>query len=1014
VTRQEYDLKGNLVAITDAAGHVTRQTYSDRGVPQTRTDPLGCVTRYTFDSDGRLLEERDAVGLVAKSTYDANGNVLSRTVAQPPPSEAPQLTTFFAYDAVGRPTRTTEPDGAVTQVRYSAAGEETEREDPLGRVTRREYDAFGRPYRTFFPDQTYTEQSFDAEGRLVAERDRAGRLTRYTLNGEGRITAVEFPDGTRTAHSWDAAGRLVATVDAAGATTHYAYDAAGRRTKVTDALGRVTRFGYDAVGNVVSVVDPAGRTTRYEYDALDRRVRTLFPDGTETRTAYDAVGNKVLEVDAEGRETRFSYDCRGRLTGVQDPAGGLTTYTYDARNLRTSMTDAAGRTTRYVYDSRGREVSRILPTGEADTRVYDAAGNLVQRTGFGGASTHFSYDTNDRLVERSRPDGTSVRFTYTATGRRLSAVDARGTTHYTYDARDRLLKVEQPGAGALSYAYEARGQRTRLAAQVGGEEYVTTYSYDAVGRLAGVVDDLGRPYALGYDANGNRASLAYPNGVTTRYGYDTRNRLTQLTSSRADGQVVQGYTFTLSGAGQRMRVDEVDGTTHTYTYDSLRRLTSETVVGPAGAYQHAFVYDAVGNRIRQVRTEAGGMTTREATFDTRDRVLSEGDTAFGWNADGQLTSRSGSEEAGFEWDFEERLRRVVHADGRVTEHVYDADGNRVELRETPAGGGPVRVTRYLVDTAGPLSHVVAELDASGQVRAHYTRADDELLAVLRPGGSRFFHADGVGSVRRLTDETGFVTDAYRFSAFGELREHTGADPNTYRFAGEPVDPNTGFSFNRARWLNPQAGQFVSMDPYAGTLADPPSLHRYLYAHADPVNNVDPTGQFAVPASIVNLSISVSVAAMSCYNGLLAAFRTGGPAVGRAFQAFGALAERTAQTVIRTWNPNAVTQGLHIAGRHIDNVLRIGNRIMMLEVKYSLPRAGDALTRLTAQANAMLTHPGVASGRAQAVVWSYKEPTQAAMRDVLSALGPAASRVQFVHGVEGLYRYLVLYFGNGPF
>jgi hypothetical protein len=36
-----------------------------------------------------------------------------------------------------------------------------------------------------------------------------------------------------------------------------------------------------------------------------------------------------------------------------------------------------------------------------------------------------------------------------------------------------------------------------------------------------------------------------------------------------------------------------------------------------------------------------------------------------------------------------------------------------------------------------------------------------------------------------------------------------------------------------------------MDPYAGNTSDPQSLHKYLYCHANPVNNIDPTGLFSL-------------------------------------------------------------------------------------------------------------------------------------------------------------------------
>lgn len=45
----------------------------------------------------------------------------------------------------------------------------------------------------------------------------------------------------------------------------------------------------------------------------------------------------------------------------------------------------------------------------------------------------------------------------------------------------------------------------------------------------------------------------------------------------------------------------------------------------------------------------------------------------------------------------------------------------------------------------------------------------------------------------------------------------------------------------ARYIDPSTGRFVTMDSYEGNSQDPQSLHKYLYCHADPVNNSDPLG-----------------------------------------------------------------------------------------------------------------------------------------------------------------------------
>lgn len=53
------------------------------------------------------------------------------------------------------------------------------------------------------------------------------------------------------------------------------------------------------------------------------------------------------------------------------------------------------------------------------------------------------------------------------------------------------------------------------------------------------------------------------------------------------------------------------------------------------------------------------------------------------------------------------------------------------------------------------------------------------------------------------------------------------------------------AFYRCRWYDPHIGRFTSMDEFEGSTADPNTLHKYLYANANPVINSDPTGMFSV-------------------------------------------------------------------------------------------------------------------------------------------------------------------------
>jgi fibro-slime domain-containing protein/RHS repeat-associated protein len=847
-----YDASGNLLSTTDPLGSVTTYTYNSRGDVLTEGDSEGSTTTVQYDGSGNPVQEVNALGQVTVSTYDANGRLLTESRVLTTPGGTETLVWTYAYDASGRVIGATDPDGTTVSKAYDALGNMIERTDQLGRKIVLAYDELGRLTTTTYSDGSTEQTAYDAEGRRTSTVDRAGRITRYEYDNQGRLIKTIYPDGTSTADTYDAAGRIIAAKDARGSESRFEYDGAGRQTKIIDALSNETSFGYDRAGNRISMTDPKGETTRFRYDDAGREVEVLLPDGTSRTTGYDRLGQKVSTTDQAGNTTLFEFDALGRLIKVTDPLDQETRYTYDESGNRTSQTDTKGHTTTFEYDTSGRLIRRTLPLGQSEALTYDAAGNLKSRTDFNGAAVQYEYDLNDRLMGRRYPDGKSVVFTYTPTGMRSSVVDSRGTTTYGYDLRDRLVSLTYPGNRKLSYTYDDTGNRTSLTSVVGGMTLTTGYSYDALGRLETVTDPQESIYTHGYDANGNRDSLIYPNGVHTTYSYDRLNRLTNLKVSGATGSVLQSFAYTLGATGNRVRVEEHGGAVRSYDYDKLYRLTREVASGPV-PYEDSFTYDPVGNRLSQTKVDGSESNTILYDYDERDRLLSEDGVLYSWDDNGQLKIRSSADGATYFWDFDGRLTQVLKTDGTVVRHAYDADGNRVRSEMTPPAGTSV-ITEVLVDPADELSQAVAETDEAGNVTAYYVRGND-LLAVLRPGGPRFFHADGLGTIRALTDELGNVTDTYTFSAFGELLEHAGPDPNAYLFAGEPLEPNSGFYYLRARWMDPRVGRFASTDPWEGETFEPPTLHRYLYAQNNPVTFLDPSGR---TTSVVELEAGYAI------------------------------------------------------------------------------------------------------------------------------------------------------------
>jgi len=66
---------------------------------------------------------------------------------------------------------------------------------------------------------------------------------------------------------------------------------------------------------------------------------------------------------------------------------------------------------------------------------------------------------------------------------------------------------------------------------------------------------------------------------------------------------------------------------------------------------------------------------------------------------------------------------------------------------------------------------------------------------------------------------------------------------------------------RARYYNPSNGLFNRVDPYSGNHSDPQSLHKYLYCHANPINNIDPTGEFTMKGLCISMAIGAIIGAI---------------------------------------------------------------------------------------------------------------------------------------------------------
>ncbi|HEY4027967.1 MAG TPA: DNRLRE domain-containing protein, partial [Candidatus Dormibacteraeota bacterium] len=728
-------------------------------LPLGATDPMGHATTLAYDAQGNLRKRVDPSGLVTELGYDELGREISRQ--QTSDSFPGGLVRTTAYDLAGRTSAVTDPavtntvTGAVHQrvatAAYDGNGNVTSTtiSDAVGgdaaRTTGYAYDANDRQVSVTDALKGVTATAYDSLGNVA-----------QTTDALGRVTQVSY-----TARSWPAQVKLLGFVDSGGTkrdltVASYTYDGAGRKATATDALGRVTRYDYDAadrlvrttllgyhnldgstrdvvlesraydrIGNVTSLTAGGLRTTTSTYDAAGRLVSSAVAVAsgvTRTTTyAYDANGNVVSRSLTDGTRTEtvsnhYDLDQSARLDRVTVPNGSagsvITSHTYDQRNLPVSTVDprgnvpgatAAAYTTTYSYDQAGRLSDAVGPAVQvesggsvatslqpAEATGYDTFGDPTLTRDAAGNVTTSTYDvlgrrTGTRYPTYVTPGGVTVNagesWTFDAAGNVVKSTDRRGqSTTYAYDMRnlpvaqtDQLVSG-QPAAGVTTVSYDDMGNVTGLKDQVGAQQ---SFSHDDRNRIRTakrLVTLPGSPPSAAvytttydYDDMGNRTYQSTPLGEVTKSQYNAAGELTQVTDPRLNvWQTVRDV------AGRPTQVTDPLSRSIVLTYDLAGRKTLESRTDPTGKTlgTRSWQYDAAGNQL--AATDGNGHTT-----------------SYGYDALSRLTSMTepvsstSSVVTGFGYDAAGNPTRVTDGNGNATVMSYNA-WNQLATRVLPS------------------------------------------------------------------------------------------------------------------------------------------------------------------------------------------------------------------------------------------------------------------------------------------------------------------------------------------
>lgn len=632
----------------------------------------------------------------------------------------------------------------------------------------------------------------------------------------GRTTTIIDQNLHKKDSTVDALGRVIQTRD-------YIGNSAG-----TYAVYSTVTYTYDLMDNLLTVTDnTAGVTpssavnvTAMTYDALGRKRTMDDPDmsggNVPWQYRYDAANNLTYQRDARGVETVMTYDSANRLrtkSYVVNSSGvspqGAVTFTYDqydsdplcsgqtattAVGRMTVMSDDTG-VTRWCYNIRGNEVAK-------KRTITDTPGLCGSPAPTRSFTITRTYDTADRLVDLAYPDGEVVSNVYRDTS-----------------------------AGG--------GRFDSLVQKTGG---VVTYTY--VGPVS-------------YHIAGGMASVPLGNGFTTSYAYDSRYRLSGISTGNGT-TTPQALAYEYFENGNIRRINDTAANDDAwYSYDDLDRLIEmrRGVGGAPGAspsdvlawyeYADGGPGNKAGGRIGNMSRKVEGPSDITFEHNDADHVHAPskaGDYVMGYDANGNMMSYVGSGDSEqYTFDIESRLtsRKQILGFGLQTDYRYNGAGDLVHRRVSSwQYPGLIDTKTWYVDG---LFEERSSACGTPNGTTKFYMALGRIIAERNGTSLKYLLADHLGSTSTSIDAASGFTVQVKYWPFGGTR--SGAEPTDKAHTQQQKEANSlnGAYYYKARFYSTTLGRFMSADSLVPDGPGHAPLNRYASAFANPLVYRDPSG-----------------------------------------------------------------------------------------------------------------------------------------------------------------------------
>ena len=448
----------------------------------------------------------------------------------------------------------------------------------------------------------------------------------------------------------------------------YTYNDDGSIATYTNEEGTVYYYTYDSYGNLLSRLTSENIGDYYTYYYYDEDndgtddssvIHTeTYEDGTQFIYTYDSTWTLLSETEKDENDvviSVFTYNSDGRIVTEQTNAGLVYTYTYDSYGNILSKLTANGIGDQYTYRHFDYNNDGIIDESFVATESLED-----------GTYTEYVYYNNGVLNEKTTSkDGKVLDLTYNQDGKITRANHNGFDYNYTYDAFGSPVSVKVGSQPLVTYNYRPNnGSLQSMAYGNGSTEY---YTFNTFGKLTNKTQT-----GLG--------SFSYRYDLKSKPLYETDTVNSQKTFFQIDdkGNYVgeKVYTTTPSNAYAK----------ELYSYlsvpDDKGRMTRTDVSANGTTISIPYTYTELGNGNETATATWDGTKATTITTDTNGRMISRvlsTDTptmeVFAYDDDGNLTTyTSGSDTYAYTYDDHDNITTITKNNVLCQSYVYDEDG----------------------------------------------------------------------------------------------------------------------------------------------------------------------------------------------------------------------------------------------------------------------------------------------------------------------------------------------------